>query len=61
MKSNGKNLLMVSYLVHDYMDPAPEQEFRTIESKEKFNEFVEHMRAWSGTIYGYKELTSRVL
>ena len=57
MKANGKNLLMVSYYTHDYMDPAPEQSFRTIESKERFDEFVKCMKAWSGTIYGYKELT----
>lgn len=43
---------MYQYTSHDYMDLHPEQNFRTIESKERMNEFISHMRMhWnSGTI-----------
>ena len=59
MKANGKNLLMFSYMTHDYMDELPEQSFRTAESHEVMDAFMEHMAThWSGgTCYGKHECT----
>ena len=56
---NGKHLLMFAYQTHDYMDMEPENNFRTIESEEKMDEFIAHMREhWnSGTISDAKEVT----
>lgn len=51
MKANGKNLIMFQYESHDYMDMYPETNFRTAESQEVMNQFIEHMSThWcSGT------------
>lgn len=59
MKANGKNLRMFMYQTHDYMDMYPETSFRTAESQEVMNQFVQHMRThWnSGTVSEGKELT----
>lgn len=50
---------MFTYQVHHYMDEKPEIEFRTAESQEVMDQFVEHMRArWcSGTVSNGKEVT----
>ena len=59
MKANGKNLKMFMYQTHDYMDMKPETSFRTAESQEVMNQFIEHMRThWcSGTVSDAKEMT----
>jgi hypothetical protein len=59
MKANGKNLKMFIYQHHDYMDMQPETSFRTAESQEVMDQFIEHMRThWcSGTVSDAKELT----
>ena len=59
MKANGKNLKMFIYQTHCYMDMEPEWSFRTIESKEVMDQFINHMRTnWSsGVISEAKELT----
>lgn len=59
MKANGKNLKMFVYQTHDYMDMNPETSFRTAESQEVMNQFIDHMRTnWcSGTVSDAKEVT----
>lgn len=59
MKSNGKNLIMFTYQVHDYMDERPETEFRTAESQEVANKIISALRSsWaSGTVSDPKEVT----
>ena len=59
MKANGKNLMMFSYQVQEYMDLKPSTSFRTIESREKMDEFVNYMKTapWSGTIFDVKEVS----
>lgn len=59
LQPNGKHLLMFAYDIQEYMDPEPEHSFRTIESKEKMEEWVSHMRKmpWSGTISNIKQVT----
>ncbi len=50
---------MFMYETHDYMDMKPETNFRTAESQEVINQFIEHMRThWcSGTVSDAKEVT----
>ena len=59
MKANGKNLKMFVYTTHDYMDMKPETSFRTAESQEVMNQFIDHMKAnWcSGTVSDATEVT----
>ena len=59
MEANGKNLKMFTYQTHDYMDEHPETSFRTAESQEIADKFIEHMRThWSnGTVSNAKEVT----
>lgn len=59
MKANGKNLKMFIYQTHDYMDMHPETSFRTAESQEVMNQFIEHMRTrWcSGTVSAASEVS----
>lgn len=59
MEANGKNLKMFIYQTHDYMDMEPEWNFRTAESEEVMNQFIQHMRTnWcSGTVSDAEELT----
>ena len=59
MKANGKNLKMFIYQTHDYMDMHPETSFRTAESQEVMNQFIEYMSTYwcSGTVSGGTEVT----
>lgn len=59
MKANGKNLKMFMYQTHDYMDWEPVTAFRTAESQEVMNQFIDHMREmWnSGTVSNPTEMS----
>lgn len=59
MKANGKNLKMFMYQTHDYMDLKPETSFRTAESQEVMNQFIDNMREmWnSGSVSNATEMS----
>lgn len=53
--------MMYQYTIHHYMDLYPEINFRTIESEERMQEFIEFMRTsfCSGTVSNAKIVTPK--